>query len=63
MTMSICLCAAEMLAAETRNELDALRLHNLKAVNPPEYEFWEKLRQEKLIPDSGAFAHDGDLKC
>lgn len=54
--------STELQVSETRNELNALRLFDLASINSSEFEFWEKLRQEKLSPDSGAFAHDADLK-
>lgn len=47
---------------QAKYELEALHLHHMKTVSRPEYDFWEKLRLERLLPDSVVFAHDLDLK-
>jgi chitin synthase len=47
---------------ETKHEIDALKTHNLKTVRPEEYDFWECLRQQRLLPESTVFAHDLELK-
>ena len=45
-----------------RSEIDAMEPYQLKNVNAAEEEFWEDLRQNALLPDSVAFAHDAALK-
>ena len=50
MTMSTCLCTAETMVAQTRNELDTLPIHDLKEINTQEYVFWKNLRQKKTPP-------------
>ena len=47
---------------QVKDEIDALTSHNLEQVNKNEHDFWERLRQHCLLPDSVAFAHDHDLK-
>lgn len=47
---------------QTKYELDALHFYLLQNINPAEFEFWEQLRLQRLLPDSVVFAHDLDLK-
>jgi hypothetical protein len=54
--------AAEKAMMQTKYELDALHFYQLKNINPVEFEFWEQLRLQRLLPDSVVFAHDLDLK-
>ncbi|ELU12556.1 hypothetical protein CAPTEDRAFT_201602 [Capitella teleta] len=47
---------------QVKFEVEALETHNLSAINPRENDFWVRLRNSCLLPDSAAFAHDHDLK-
>jgi hypothetical protein len=53
---------AEKAIMQTKYELDALHFYLLQNINPNEFEFWEQLRLQRLLPDSVVFAHDLDLK-
>ena len=47
----------------TRRELDRLPLSYLDVDDRNEYEFWESLRQECLVPELSAFDQTSELKA
>lgn len=57
-----CDWSAERSISQIKYELEALKSFRLEDVNRREFDFWEELREECLLPDSVAFAHDHDLR-
>ena len=47
---------------EVRRSLENATTHSLYTVNKEEYDFWEKLRKERLQPSSKAFGLEEELK-
>lgn len=47
---------------EVKKRLSFARLHLLKKVNIEEYEFWDTLKNQCLLPQSTAYGLEDDLK-
>ena len=54
--------SAERSISQVKYELEALEPFLMEVVSPAEFDFWEELRTNRLLPDSQAFAHDQDLR-
>lgn len=60
--VTVCGLLGQEKLRHTRRELDRLPLSYLDEDDPNEYEFWESLRQARLVPELSAFDQTSELK-